>query len=103
MKKDYVIEDLVNIIRLNKNKDIKESYTAFLINSGLIACISKMQEEFEELKEALVKNENQTHEAADLMYHFLVTLEASHIRFEDVLIELKKRTKQSGIEEKKKR
>ena len=62
-----------------------------------------MQEEFEELKEALVKNENRTHEAADLMYHFLVTLEASHIRFEDVLIELKKRTKQSGIEEKKKR
>jgi len=103
MKKNYMIEDLVNIIRLNKKKDIKESYTAFLINSGLTNCISKMQDEFEELKEALIKNENQTHEAADLMYHFLVALEASNIKFEDVLTELKKRTKQSGIEEKKTR
>tara|TARA_B110000285_G_C14501028_1_gene328114 strand:- start:132 stop:428 length:297 start_codon:yes stop_codon:yes gene_type:complete len=98
-----MIEDLIKIIRINKNKDNKKSYTSFLINGGLNKCIGKMQEEFDEFKVALNKNENEIHEAADLIYHFLVTLEAANIKFEDVLIELKKRTKESGISEKKNR
>ena len=43
------------------------------------------------------------HEAADTIYHLLVTLEAANIRFEDVLNELENRKKQSGIEEKNNR
>ena len=43
------------------------------------------------------------HEAADTIYHLLVTLEAADIKFEDVLKELENRKKQSGIEEKNNR
>jgi phosphoribosyl-ATP pyrophosphohydrolase len=62
-----------------------------------------MEEEFGELKDALKDNSNIVHEAADIIYHLLVTLEAADIKFEDVLKELENRKKKSGIEEKKSR
>ena len=37
-----MIEDLIKIIRLNKKKSVKESYTSFLINSGLENCVGKI-------------------------------------------------------------
>ena len=45
--------NLVNIIRDRKNKDEDKSYTSSLLSGGLSKCISKMEEEFNELKEAL--------------------------------------------------
>ena len=45
----------------------------------------------------------QFHEAADTIYHLLVTLEVANIKFEDVLKELENRKNQSGIEEKNNR
>jgi phosphoribosyl-ATP pyrophosphohydrolase len=62
-----------------------------------------MEEEFDELKEALNDKSNEVHEAADTIYHLLVTLEAANIKFEDVLQELENRKNQSGIEEKNNR
>tara|TARA_B100000787_G_scaffold24939_1_gene16664 strand:+ start:174 stop:482 length:309 start_codon:yes stop_codon:yes gene_type:complete len=95
--------DLVEIIRDRKNKDKDKSYTSFLISGGLSKCIDKMEEEFDEFKEALNNKSNIVHEAADTIYHILVTLEVANIKFEDVLKELEKRKKQSGIEEKNNR
>ena len=95
--------DLVKIIRDRKNKDEDRSYTSLLLSGGLPKCIDKMEEEFNEFKEALNDNSNIVHEAADIIYHLLVTLEAADIKFEDVLKELENRKKQSGIEEKKNR
>ena len=40
------------------------------------------------------------HEAADVIYHFLVLLEANDIKIEDVLDELKSRQGISGLVEK---
>ena len=97
------LENLVKIIRDRKNKDIDKSYTSLLISGGLVKCMDKMQEEFDELKEALNNNSNIVHEAADTIYHFLVTLEVANIKFEDVLNELEKRKNLSGIEEKNNR
>jgi phosphoribosyl-ATP pyrophosphohydrolase len=97
------INELVEIIRNSKNKDNKKSYTSFLLTGGLSKCIDKTQEEFDELKDALNKNSNIIHEAADTVYHLLVTLEVANIKFEDVLKELEDRKKQSGIEEKNRR
>ena len=97
------LENLVKIIRDRKNKDENKSYTSFLLTGGLDRCIDKLQEEFDELKEALNDNSDIVHEAADTIYHLLVTLEAANIRFEDVLNELENRKKQSGIEEKNNR
>jgi phosphoribosyl-ATP pyrophosphohydrolase len=93
--------NLVKIIRDRKNKD--KSYTSLLLSGGLSKCIDKMEEEFSELKVALNDNSNIVHEAADTIYHLLVTLEAADIKFEDVLKELEERKKQSGIKEKNNR
>ena len=95
--------DLVKTIRERKNKDGDKSYTSSLLSGGLSKCIDKLEEEFGELKEALNANSNIVHEAADTIYHFLVALEAADIKFEDVLTELERRKKQSGIEEKNNR
>ena len=95
--------DLIKIIRDRKNKNEDKSYTSSLLSGGLPKCIDKMEEEFSELKEALNHNSNVVHEAADTIYHILVTLEAADIKFEDVLKELENRKKQSGIEEKNNR
>ena len=95
--------DLVKIIRERKNKSENKSYTSSLLSGGLSKCIDKMEEEFGEFKEALNEKSNVVHEAADTIYHILVTLEAADIKFEDVLIELENRKKQSGIEEKNNR
>ena len=97
------LENLVKIIRDRKNKDKDKSYTSSLLSGGLDKCINKLQEEFDELKEALNNNSNVVHEAADMIYHLLVVLEATNIKFEDVLNELERRKKQSGIEEKNNR
>ena len=95
--------NLVKTIRDRKNKSGEESYTSLLLSSGLSKCIDKMEEEFSELKEALNDKSNIVNEAADTIYHLLVTLEAANIKFEDVLKELENRKKQSGIEEKNNR
>ena len=95
--------NLVKIIRNSKNKDEEKSYTSSLLSGGLSKCIDKMDEEFVELKEALNNKSNVVHEAADTIYHILVTLEMVNIKFEDVLKELENRKKQSGLEEKNSR
>jgi len=97
------LENLVKTIRDRKNKGEDKSYTSSLLSGGLVGCIDKLQEEFSELKEALNDNSNIVHEAADTIYHLLVTLEAANIKFEDVLKELENRKKQSGIKEKNSR
>ena len=99
-------ENLINIVKIirdRKSRDEDKSYTSSLLSGGLSKCINKMEEEFLELKEALKDNSNVVHEAADTIYHLLVTLEAANIKFEDVLKELENRKKQSGIEEKNNR
>jgi len=95
--------DLVKTIRDRKSKDEDKSYTSSLLSGGLSKCIDKMEEEFGELKEALTGKSNIVHEAADTIYHLLVTLEVADIKFEDVLNELENRKKKSGIEEKNSR
>ena len=43
--------------------------------------------------EAVDKNNNTVHEAADVFYHLMVYLEANNINIEDVMAELEKRKK----------
>ena len=98
-----MIEDLIKTIRERKNSSSDKSYTSSLLSGGLSKCIDKLEEEFNELKDALKSKNNQVHESADVIYHLLVALEAADVKFEDVLKELEKRKGQSGIEEKKER
>ncbi len=98
-----MINELVKTIRERKNSSPDKSYTSSLLSGGLGKCINKLEEEFGELKEALNTKNNEIHEAADLLYHLLVVLEAADVKFEDVLNELEKRKEQSGLENKKDR
>jgi phosphoribosyl-ATP pyrophosphohydrolase len=88
------LEELVNIIRDRKKSSLEKSYTNKLLNDKKFN-IEKVNEEVEELIEAIQKNDNQIHEAADVLYHLLVLLEGSGIKIEEVMEELKKR--QNGI------
>ena len=91
------LEELVKIIRKRKHSNPEKSYTSKLLNDKKMN-VAKLDEEVKELIEAIQKNNNQVHEAADVLYHLLVLLEGSGIKIEDVMQELKKR--QNGIQQK---
>ena len=55
--------------------------------------VSKVKEEIGELVESVEKNSNKIHEAADVIYHLMVYLEAHDIKIEDVMKELDNRKK----------
>ena len=84
------LEELVNIIRERKNANPEKSYTNKLLNNKKM-CVTKVNEEINELIKAIEKNDNKVHEAADVLYHLLVLLESNGIKIEDVMKELKKR------------
>ena len=54
---------------------------------------AKVLEEINELIEAVEKDSNKIHEAADVFYHLIMYLEANNIKIEDVMSELEKRKK----------
>ena len=86
------LEELITIIRQRKGSSIEESYTYKLLNNKKLS-VEKVKEEIAELIDAIEKNTNKVHEAADVLYHIMVYLEANGIKIEDVMDELKKRQK----------
>ncbi len=86
------LEELITIIRQRKTSKIEESYTKKLLKDKKLS-IEKVKEEIAELIEAVEENKNQVHEAADVLYHLMVLLEANGIKVENVMDELKKRQK----------
>ena len=86
------LEQLIKIIREKKNSSPEKSYTNKLLNDKNLS-VSKVKEEIGELIESIEKNSNKIHEAADVIYHLMVYLEANNIQIEEVMNELKKRQK----------
>ena len=86
------LEELVKTIRDRKNNPKENSYTNQLLADKKLS-ISKVKEEINELIESIEKDTNKIHEAADVMYHLLVYLEANEINIEYVMEELNKRKK----------
>ena len=86
------LEELIEVIRNRKESSLKESYTKKLLNDKKLIT-EKVKEEITELIDAIEKNTNKVHEAADVLYHLMVLLEANGIKIEDVMAELKKRQK----------
>ena len=86
------LEELISTIRQRKGSKIEGSYTKKLLNDKNLN-IEKVKEEVGELIDAIEKNTNKVHEAADVLYHLMVLLEANGIKIEDVMDELKKRQK----------
>ena len=88
------LEELITIIRQRKGASVEDAYTKKLLNDKKLS-IEKVKEEIGELIDAIEKNTNKVHEAADVLYHLMVLLEANGIKIEDVMDELKKR--QNGL------
>ncbi len=86
------LEELIAVIRQRKVSSAEESHTKKLLNDKKLS-IEKVKEEIAELIDAIEKNTNKVHEAADVLYHLMVLLEANGIKIEDVMDELKRRQK----------
>ena len=86
------LENLIKLARDRKSSPVEGSYTNKLLTDKLLSK-AKVLEEVDELIEAVEKNSNITHEAADVFYHLLMYLEANDIKIEEVMSELEKRKK----------
>lgn len=90
---NWNLQSLENIIKNRKEKPKEGSYTSTLFESGPKKIAQKVGEEAVEL--ALEandgKDENFLNEAADLMFHYLVLLQARNYSLQNVLDVLKKR------------
>ena len=87
-----IFDDLIKLARERKNNPKEGSYTNELLNDKSLSK-AKVLEEINELIEAVEKDTNKIHEAADVFYHLIMYLEANNINIEDVMAELDKRKK----------
>ena len=86
------LENLFKLARERKINPVEGSYTNKLLGDKNLSK-EKVIEEINELIEAVEKNTNKIHEAADVFYHLLIYLEANDIKIEKVMEELEKRKK----------
>ncbi|MEM9973973.1 MAG: phosphoribosyl-ATP diphosphatase [Pseudomonadota bacterium] len=96
------LERLAATIAARKGADPSESWTAKLLSAGPEKAAEKFGEEAVEAIIEAVKGDRAalTREAADVLYHLMVMLEARDVALADVLSELERREGQSGIAEK---
>ena len=86
------LENLFKLARERKQRPVDGSYTNKLLFDKSLSK-SKVLEEINELIEAVDKDTNKIHEAADVFYHLIIYLEAHNIKIEDIEEELEKRKK----------
>ena len=86
------LENLFKLARERKNTPVEGSYTNKLLSDKSLSK-EKILEEINELIEAVEKDTNKIHEAADVFYHLTMYLEANEIKIEDVMEELNNRKK----------
>jgi phosphoribosyl-ATP pyrophosphohydrolase len=98
----FTLADLEKRVHERAKASAKESYTRALLDKGVDHCAKKFGEEaIETVLAALQEDKSRlVAEAADLLYHLLVLLEARGVKLADVEAALEKRTAQSGHDEK---
>ena len=87
-----ILEDLITLARERKKNPVKGSYTNKLLEDKNLAK-EKVLEEIDELIDSVEKNTNKIHEAADVLYHLMMYLEANDIKIEEIMEELTSRKK----------
>ena len=102
MTSKFTLADLEKRVHQRAQASAGESYTRSLIDKGVAHCAKKLGEEAFETAMAAVQEDKPrlVSEAADLLYHLLVVLEARGVKLAEVEAELDKRTAQSGHAEK---
>ena len=86
------LENLIKLARERKSNPVEGSYTNKLLTDKSLSK-AKVLEEIDELIESIEENTNKIHEAADVLYHLLMYLEANDVKIEEVMEELEKRKK----------
>ena len=87
-----ILEELVLLARERKNNPVEGSYTNKILKDKNLAK-EKVLEEVNELIEAVEENSNKIHEAADVLYHLMMYIEANDIKIEEIMEELSSRKK----------
>ena len=97
-----IVSRVAAIIARRKRERPEKSYVVSLLDAGFQKVSDKILEEARELVEALPQGDqaHTTHEAADLLFHMLVGLEAAGVPVDAVFGELRRRFGTSGIDEK---
>lgn len=99
---NFSLTNLDAIIAERSSASAENSYTAQLLDKGVLKCAEKFGEEAVELVIAAAAQEpaDVANEAADVLYHLTVLLRARGVPLSDVLNILDERTRQSGLAEK---
>jgi phosphoribosyl-ATP pyrophosphohydrolase len=99
---ETALERLAATIKARRSDSASTSYTRQLLDAGTEKCAKKFGEEAVETVIAAVSQDGTalTNEAADLLYHLLVLLEARGVALGDVLGVLDSRMGTSGLVEK---
>jgi phosphoribosyl-ATP pyrophosphohydrolase len=98
----FTIHDLAATIDARAASGGEASYTRKLLDKGPEHCAKKLGEEAVETALAAVGEDRDAliAEAADLLYHLLVVLEARGVALAEVEAALSRRMTRSGLEEK---
>lgn len=99
---NFTLQDLAARVTERAQASAETSYTRKLLDQGIAHCAKKLGEEAIEVALAAVNEDRErlVAEAADLLYHLLVVLEARGVALAEVEAVLAQRTVQSGLEEK---
>jgi phosphoribosyl-AMP cyclohydrolase / phosphoribosyl-ATP pyrophosphohydrolase len=97
-----IVTRVAEVIAQRRKERPEKSYVVSLLDKGFTKINEKISEEAGELVEALPQGDatHTAHEAADLLFHMLVGLEAAGVPVERVFGELGRRFGVSGIDEK---
>jgi phosphoribosyl-AMP cyclohydrolase / phosphoribosyl-ATP pyrophosphohydrolase len=97
-----IVARVADVIAKRRQERPEKSYVVSLLDKGYPKINEKILEEAAELAEALPEGDavHTAHEAADLIFHVLVGLEAAGIPTDAVFSELGRRFGVSGIDEK---
>jgi phosphoribosyl-ATP pyrophosphohydrolase len=100
---EFALSDLASLVATRaRDGDPATSHTARLLAGGVGECAKKFGEEAVEAALAAVAEDDAalTAEAADVLYHLIVMLQARGVPLAAVMAELERRTAQGGLEEK---
>ncbi|HWG05065.1 MAG TPA: phosphoribosyl-ATP diphosphatase [Beijerinckiaceae bacterium] len=98
----FTLGDLAAIVADRAASTADISYTKSLLDGGMARVAKKFGEEAVEAVIAAVEQDRAqlTREAADVLYHLLVMLQAGNVTLDEVMSELGQRTHSSGHAEK---
>src|SRR3569623_254582 len=96
-----VVSRVADVIARRRKERPEKSYVVSLLDKGWPKILGKIAEESGELAESLPTPDlaHTAHEAADLLFHVLVGLEAAGVPVAEVFAQLRKRFGVSGIDE----